>query len=72
MENWTFEGNSAASTISAGISVDMLKPGKKVKIIGHPARDPSRHEALLMGVEHEGKFYSRGAGSNVRGVDEKE
>ena len=65
-ESWGFEGAGAASMVAAGISPTILKVGNKVKIIAHPPRDSSKHTAEFMGMEVNGKFYSRGTESNIR------
>jgi len=41
-----------------------------VKIIAHPPRDKSQRTAEFMGMEVNGRYYSRGTGSNIRGKDE--
>jgi hypothetical protein len=70
MESWGFEGSGAASMVAAGISPQILKVGNRVKIIAHPPRDKSQHTAEFMGMEVNGKYYSRGTGSNIRGRGE--
>ena len=70
MESWGFEGSGAASMVAAGISPQILKVGNRVKIIAHPPRDKSQHTAEFMGMEVNGKYFSRGTGSNIRGRDE--
>ncbi len=69
-ESWGFEGSGAASMVAAGISPQILKVGNKVKIIAHPPRDRSKRNAEFMGMEVNGKYYSRGTGSNIRGTGE--
>ena len=69
-ESWGFEGSGAASMVAAGISPQILKTGHRVKIIAHPPRDASKHIAEFMGMEVNGKYYSRGTGSNIRGTGE--
>ena len=68
LETWGFEASGTAATIEEGISPTWFKVGATVKIIGHPARIPEKVapgcplgkcEALLMGVEHDGKFFGR-------------
>jgi hypothetical protein len=66
VESWGFEGAGAASMVAAGISPQILKVGNKVKIIAHPGRDKSRRIAEFMGMEVNGRYYSRGTGSNIR------
>lgn len=66
MESWGFEGSGAASMVAAGISPQILKVGNKVKIIAHPGRDKSKRIAEFMGMEVNGRYYSRGTGSNIR------
>ena len=68
-ERWGFEGSGAASMVAAGISPQILKAGNRVKIIAHPPRDKSQRTAEFMGMEVNGKYYSRGTGSNIRGRD---
>jgi hypothetical protein len=65
-ESWGFEGSGAASMVAAGISPQILKVGNKVKIIAHPPRDKATRTAEFMGMEVNGKYYSRGTGSNIR------
>ncbi|HEY5620013.1 MAG TPA: DUF6152 family protein [Vicinamibacterales bacterium] len=65
-ESWGFEGSGAASMVAAGISPQILKVGNRVKIIAHPGRDRSKRTAEFMGMEVNGKYYSRGTGSNIR------
>ena len=67
MESWGFEGSGAASMVAAGISPQILKVGNRVKIIAHPGRDKSKRIAEFMGMEVNGRYYSRGTGSNIRG-----
>jgi hypothetical protein len=69
MENWGFEGSGAASMVAAGISPQILKVGNRVKIIAHPPRDKSKRNAEFMGMEVNGRYYSRGTGSNIRGAE---
>ena len=69
-ESWDFEGAAAAPMVAAGISPQILKVGNRVKIIAHPARDNSKRTAEFMGMEVNGKYYSRGTESNVRGRGE--
>lgn len=69
-ESWGFEGSGAASMVAAGISPQILKVGNRVKIIAHPGRDKSKRIAEFMGMEVNGKYYSRGTGSNIRGSRE--
>jgi len=70
-ESWGFEGSGAASMVASGISPQILKVGNRVKIIAHPPRDQSKRTAEFMGMEVNGKYYSRGTGSNIRGSAEK-
>ena len=65
-ESWGFEGAGAASMVAAGISPQILKVGNKVKIIAHPGRDRSKRTAEFMGMEVNGRYYSRCTGSNIR------
>ena len=69
-ESWGFEGSGAASMVASGISPQVLKVGNKVKIIAHPPRDKSQRTAEFMGMEVNGRYYSRGTGSNIRGKEE--
>jgi uncharacterized protein DUF6152 len=69
-ESWGFEGAGAASMVAAGISPQILKVGNRVKIIAHPPRDKTKHTAEFMGMEVNGRYYSRGTGSNIRGKEE--
>lgn len=71
MESWGFEGSGAASMVAAGISPQILKVGNKVKIIAHPGRDRSKRIAEFMGMEVNGRYYSRGTGSNIRTSGQK-
>jgi hypothetical protein len=66
VESWGFEGSGAASMVASGISPQILKVGNKVKIIAHPGRDKSKRIAEFMGMEVDGRYYSRGTGSNIR------
>lgn len=70
-ESWGFEGSGPSSMVASGISPQILKVGHRVKIIAHPARDRSKRTAEFMGMEVNGKFYSRGTGSNIRTSGEK-
>ena len=69
-ESWGFEGAGAASMVAAGISPQILKVGNKVRIIAHPPRVASTRNAEFMGMEVNGRYYSRGTGSNIRGREE--
>ena len=69
-ESWGFEGAGPASMVAAGISPQVLKIGNRVKIIAHPPRDQSQRIAEFMGMEIDGRYYSRGTGSNIRGQSE--
>ena len=40
------------------------------KIIAHPPRDKSKRTGEFMGMEVNGRYYSRGTGSNIRGAGE--
>lgn len=71
MESWGFEGSGAASMVASGISPQILKVGNKVKIIAHPGRDRSKRIAEFMGMEVDGRYYSRGTGSNIRTSGQK-
>ena len=66
-ESWGFEGAGAAMMVASGISPQILKVGNRVKIIAHPSRDSSKRTAEFVGMEVNGKFYSRGTESNIRG-----
>jgi uncharacterized protein DUF6152 len=65
-ESWGFEGSGAASMVASGISPQILEVGNRVKIIAHPPRDKSKRTAEFMGMEVNGRYYSRGTGSNIR------
>ena len=69
-ESWGFEGAGAAMMVASGISREILKVGNRVKIIAHPPRDSSKRTAEFVGMEVNGKFYSRGTESNIRGRGE--
>ena len=69
-ESWGFEGSGAASMVASGISPQILKAGHRVKIIAHPPKDSSKRVAEFMGMEVNGKYYSRGTGSNIRSTGE--
>jgi hypothetical protein len=69
-ESWGFEGAGAAMMVASGISPQVLKVGNRVKIIAHPSRDSSKRTAEFVGMEVNGKFYSRGTESNIRGKGE--
>ena len=69
-ESWGFEGAGAAMMVASGISPQILKVGNRVKIIAHPPRDSSKRTGEFMGMEVNGKFYSRGTESNIRGKGE--
>ena len=69
-ESWGFEGAGAASMVAAGISPQILKVGNKVKIIAHPPRVASTRTAEFMGMEVNGRYFSRGTGSNIRGRED--
>ena len=66
-ESWGFEGAGAPMMAASGISPQILKVGNRVKIIAHPSRDSSKRTAEFVGMEVNGKFYSRGTESNIRG-----
>ena len=70
VESWGFEGAGAAMMVASGISPQILKVGNRVKIIAHPPRDTSKHTGEFMGLEVNGKFYSRGTESNIRGKEQ--
>jgi hypothetical protein len=70
-ERWGFEGAGAAMMVASGISPEVLKVGSKVKFIGHPAKDTSKRTAEFQGMEVNGRFYSRGTTSNIRGTAQK-
>jgi hypothetical protein len=70
VESWGFEGSGAASMVAAGISPQILKVGNRVKIIAHPPRDKAKRTAEFMGMEVNGRYYSRGTGSNIRGRED--
>ena len=70
-ESWGFEGSGAASMVASGISPQILKVGNKVKIIAHPGRDKAARIAEFMGMEVNGRYYSRGTGSNIRTSGQK-
>ena len=72
IETWGFEASGTAATIEEGISPTWFKVGAPVTIITHPSRIPAKSsagcpagmcEGLLMGVEHDGKFYGRNPSS---------
>jgi Family of unknown function (DUF6152) len=65
-ESWGFEGAGAPMMVASGISPQVLKVGHRVKIIAHPPRDSSKRTAEFVGLEVDGKFYSRGTESNIR------
>jgi hypothetical protein len=76
IETWGFEASGTAATIEEGISPTWFKVGATVKLIGHPARIPEKVapgcplgkcEALLMGVEYDGKFYGRNPSNETYG-----
>jgi hypothetical protein len=67
-ESWGFEGAGAAMMVASGISPQILKVGNRVKIIAHPPRDSTKRTAEFVGMEVNGKFYSRGTESNIRGT----
>ncbi len=65
---WGFEGSGTAATIQSGINAQWFKVGTHTKIVAHPSRAPQKVaagcplglcNALMMGVEHNGKFYDR-------------
>ena len=70
-EKWGFEGAGAPMMVAAGISPQVLKVGSRVKIVAHPPRDESQRTAEFVGMEVDGRFYSRGTESNIRGKEEK-
>ena len=67
-ESWGFEGAGAAMMVASGISPQVLKVGNRVKIIAHPSRESAKRTAEFVGMEVNGKFYSRGTESNIRGT----
>ena len=70
IEKWGIEGSGTASTVSSGVSPQVLKVGAHVKILAHRSRDPQKHTALFMGMEVDGKVYARGGGTDIRGKEE--
>ena len=65
-EIWSIEGGGAAQSVNAGITAQALKVGSKVKIIAHPPKDPATRHANMVGIESNGRYYSRGALTNIR------
>ena len=59
-ENWMFELAPLASVLSSGVTPQIVKVGNPAKIIAHPAKDPSVHTGLFLGIEIDGKVYARG------------
>jgi hypothetical protein len=70
-EVWGFEAANTTSMVASGISPQILKVGNRVKIIAHPPRDRSKRTAEFIGMEVNGKFYSRGTGTNLRATGVK-
>ena len=68
--NGSMGGTVQLVSALAGISPQILKIGNRVKIIAHPSRDKSQRTAEFMGMEVNGRYYSRGTGSNIRGKGE--
>jgi hypothetical protein len=48
---WQVEGGPPALLRRAGVTRDLISVGQHVKVIGHPARAPDRHEALMDSLE---------------------
>src|SRR5262245_10258737 len=61
-ETWLIEGGYVNAALNAGITPLLLKPGTTVKVFGRGHRDPTKHMAILNGVEVDGKYYVRGGG----------
>jgi hypothetical protein len=70
-ETWGFEAANTSSMVASGISPQILKAGNRVKFIAHPSRDRSKRTAEFIGMEVNGKFYSRGTGTNLRTAEPK-
>jgi len=59
-ESWTFELAPVASVLASGVTPQVVKAGNPAKIIAHPAKDPTKHTALFLGIEINGHVYARG------------
>ena len=59
-ESWTFELAPVASVLASGVTPQVVKAGNPAKIIAHPAKDPSKHTGLFLGIEINGHVYARG------------
>lgn len=70
VETWGFEGSGTASSVASGLSPRILKVGNRVKIVAHPSKNPASHTGLFMGMEVNGKYYARGAGTDLRGTED--
>jgi Family of unknown function (DUF6152) len=59
-ESWTFELAPVASVLASGVTPQVVKAGNPAKIIAHPAKDPTKHTGLFLGIEINGHVYARG------------
>ena len=59
-ESWMFELAPVASVLASGVTPQIVKAGNPAKIVAHPAKDPSKHTGLFLGIEINGKVYARG------------
>ena len=64
-ETWFVEGGYVNAAINAGITPVLLKVGTEVKVFGRRHRDPTKHMAILNGIEVNGKYYGRGGGGDL-------
>ena len=48
----------------------LLGRGLAPRLLAHPPRDETTRTGEFMGMEVDGVYYSRGTGSNIRGVAE--
>jgi hypothetical protein len=60
VDTWHLEMSGVASTVSAGVTPQVLKVGNKVKIMASPSKDPKKTLGLFLGIEYNGKVYARG------------
>jgi hypothetical protein len=65
VRRWTLEGNGIGQSRVSGLTQEILKVGTRVTVVGHPARDASKHDLLFITIEIDGKVYTRRPGFEV-------
>ena len=64
-----FDVNELVSVEGLVTKVEWRNPHMWVTMDVHPPRDKSQRTAEFMGMEVNGRYYSRGTGSNIRGTE---